>query len=776
MPSYGFHRFAKRRREGIGLSRPCTAALLLAVLAVLPAGLFARTATEKADEQSYAIAPGPLEQALEQFARRSGINLSYNTTLLKNVETTGLMGDFTVGEGLDALLDGTGVMAEQYPAGWLLRRRPLPSPSTGVRSGTENESENEVPDTVAFPSLRVRDSMAAEREIPLEPARPSLALDVSDLLSATPLVNVSGGGRNAHRIYLRGIESTNLNITIDGARQGRVLFQHHGGVGGVDPDMLKRVEIQTGASADSGPGALGGSLHFETVDAQDLLQEGQTTGTRLKLLYGSTDETLRGSVSVYGLLRRHLGILAHMSGADRQDYENGHGETVLNTAGKDRDYLFKLSLLDLAGHSLRAGAEKNTHTADANWSGQGSDMGAATNTENAVSQKTERTTHTLEHRLQPEGFPLVNWRINLYHNENRLKNREANNAVINSALGGALKNTAAFELGPTAHRLTASMDYSREEGTYDTAGEKSANDNSTFGLALQEKMEIGRVNLTIGARYDDYNAAYGPDNISGEKISPGFRADAELVPGLWGFAGYSEAVRGSSIIPVQWLAIVSDDVVINHGKAVEPEKSIQREGGIRYRRSDLILPEDALAVEATFFDIRLTNTLEVEAGGRQGTPITAIYNNPETLRSRGYEIGLHWKYSQLDIRMAFSSFKTEDSNGNPVGIIRRKTGATGDQLTWNTRWRPRSNLSFGYTLNVVAGLTEVPEGDNRRPGYTLHGIQASWQPQWMPRATLSLAVDNLLDTYYCRQTSIEGDNGAAEEPGRDIRMSMTYSF
>jgi outer membrane receptor protein involved in Fe transport len=46
----------------------------------------------------------------------------------------------------------------------------------------------------------------------------------------------------------------------------------------------------------------------------------------------------------------------------------------------------------------------------------------------------------------------------------------------------------------------------------------------------------------------------------------------------------------------------------------------------------------------------------------------------------------------------------------------------------------------------------------------------------MPRATLSLAVDNLLDTYYCRQTSIEGDNGAAEEPGRDIRMSMTYSF
>jgi hemoglobin/transferrin/lactoferrin receptor protein len=290
-------------------------------------------------------------------------------------------------------------------------------------------------------------------------------------------------------------------------------------------------------------------------------------------------------------------------------------------------------------------------------------------------------------------------------------------------------------------------------------------------------MDVGRLGLTVGARFDDYSADYGPATVSGSEVSPNIGGDFEVAAGLWVFAGYSEAVRGSSIIPIQWLSLVSDDVVINHGNAIEPEKSTSREGGIRYSASDLLLSTDRLSAQVAYFDTRLTNTLEVEEGGRRGAPITAIYNNPETLRSKGYEVKLTWGYRQVETQVSFSSFKTEDSDGNPVGNIRRKTGATGNQLVWDTRWRPRENLTLGYTLNFVADLTDVPEGDDESPGYTLHGIQAAWQPQLLPALTLSLAVDNLLDEHYRRQTSFKGmDTEAAAEPGRDIRLAMTYCF
>lgn len=51
------------------------------------------------------------------------------------------------------------------------------------------------------------------------------------MLFNEPSVSIGGGGRNAQRLYLRGIGGTNLNITIDGAKQGGSLYQHMGDIG-----------------------------------------------------------------------------------------------------------------------------------------------------------------------------------------------------------------------------------------------------------------------------------------------------------------------------------------------------------------------------------------------------------------------------------------------------------------------------------------------------------------------------------------------------------------
>ncbi|MEG1055504.1 MAG: TonB-dependent receptor plug domain-containing protein, partial [Janthinobacterium sp.] len=108
------------------------------------------------------------------------------------------------------------------------------------------------------------------------------AMDVADIFANEPAVSIGGGASNAQRLYLRGVDGANLNISIDGARQGRSLHQHRGDLGGIDPDLLKQVDIQPGPSADAGPGALGGSIRFDTVDAQDLLAPGKRAGASVR--------------------------------------------------------------------------------------------------------------------------------------------------------------------------------------------------------------------------------------------------------------------------------------------------------------------------------------------------------------------------------------------------------------------------------------------------------------------------------------------------------------
>ena len=611
-----------------------------------------------------------------------------------------------------------------------------------------------------------------QKELSIEQLQRNLATDMDDVFLGEPSISVGGGARNAQRIYLRGIESNNLNITIDGARQGRSLFQHHGDIGGIDPDLLKRVEVNPGPGADQGPGALGGSIRFETVDAQDLLEPGRRQGATVKTGFASVDDSVRGSTSVYGLLTENLGILGYIAGVNRKNYRSGSDNEVLNTAGQDRDYLLKLSLIDYAGHSLRIAAEHNSNTGDYNWGG--SDAGYATDEESAVRQETERETYTFDHRYQNGG--LLDWRLNLYSNDSSLENLDAESEVSSFEYGGGLSNTAEFALGMTRHSLTFGADYFEEEGTYEASGDEVDTGSDNFGLYLQERMGIGPLALTLGARFDDYSSDYGPETVSGDEISPSARAEIDLPKG-WGlFAGYGEAVRGSSIIPIQWLANVADDVVINNGEAVKPEESRQHEAGVRFDRTDLLREGDAVSLVVTLYDIRLKNILEVEEGGSRGQPITAIYNNPDTLTSQGYEISAAWAWRAFNTRLSFSSFETEDSDGNPVGIVRRKTGSSGDSLTWDSSWAALEGVVLGYTLTAVARLEEVPEGNPERPGYALHSLQATWQPYQLPDLTVSLAVHNIFDKEYSRHTSIASDDGAIPEPGRDVRLGLTYRF
>ena len=101
------------------------------------------------------------------------------------------------------------------------------------------------------------------------------ASHLSDFLDVVPGVSVGGTSSVNQRIRVRGLDDTNLKVTIDGARQEGALFYHMGDVT-IDPDLLKQAEVSVGNnSVTLGNDAIGGAVAFETVDAADLLKPGQ---------------------------------------------------------------------------------------------------------------------------------------------------------------------------------------------------------------------------------------------------------------------------------------------------------------------------------------------------------------------------------------------------------------------------------------------------------------------------------------------------------------------
>lgn len=108
---------AHRLQSPAPVMRPT--ALALAIHAMLLGGPLAFTATtaqaqaqtaaDTEGKRQYAIAAGPLERVLTNFASAAGVELSTEAQLLQGKSSAGLAGSYTVRQGFDALLRGQGL-------------------------------------------------------------------------------------------------------------------------------------------------------------------------------------------------------------------------------------------------------------------------------------------------------------------------------------------------------------------------------------------------------------------------------------------------------------------------------------------------------------------------------------------------------------------------------------------------------------------------------------------------------------------------------------------
>ena len=94
-----------------------------------------------------------------------------------------------------------------------------------------------------------------------------------------------------------------------------------------DPSLMKQIRVEKGTGAASaGIGVIGGSIKAETLDATDLLEDGQSAGARINGGV-SSNKGYNGGFAAYGKGGQVDGI-AIANWNTQKDYKAGDGKKI----------------------------------------------------------------------------------------------------------------------------------------------------------------------------------------------------------------------------------------------------------------------------------------------------------------------------------------------------------------------------------------------------------------------------------------------------------------
>nr|WP_322365762.1 TonB-dependent siderophore receptor [Pseudomonas sp. Teo4] len=223
--------------------------------------------------QPYAIAPGPLDDVLNQFARQAGITLSSTPQLTGELQSNGLQGSYPTAEALRQLLNGTGLEAVSDDGRtYILRAQvqdaTLSLPNTDVRGFTlgnalgsmegYNATHSQVATKTSMPLVETSQAVSVVTRQQMDDQG---SQTVAQAMRYTPgvLTNPYGATHRYDYVAMRGFNDGSVdNIYVDGLKSmgdnGTYSTMQ------VDPYFLERIDILKGPSSvlygRSSPGGL----------------------------------------------------------------------------------------------------------------------------------------------------------------------------------------------------------------------------------------------------------------------------------------------------------------------------------------------------------------------------------------------------------------------------------------------------------------------------------------------------------------------------------------
>ena len=616
------------------------------------------------------------------------------------------------------------------------------------------------------------------------------ANDLSDIFRLTPSVSVGGGASGiAQKIYIRGLEDSMINVTVDGAPQTSTLFHHIGRVT-IDPALLNEVEVQAGAGeATSGAGAIGGSIRFRTKDINDLLDSDSTSGWRLKASHFSNDGE-QYSATVYGRLSDTWGILGYYNLNDLNNAQDGDGEELDGTAANQDLAFFKVSGEIGDNQHLSLSYEKRNEEGEfARWPNWTPAEGAPLN-----EGKGDRETFVTNYLLTQND--MLNLEVTAYHTQSGFERELFTWRSDITSYGFDVRNSSAFDI----HRITYGIDFRDDEvksGTFDGDSEYKE-EGQVLGLYAQVHSYVtDALVVSYGLRWDDYEFEQLIENEDGDplaatdssKASFNVGFDYNITDELMFSLGYAEASRGKEVSDGfnVWGTTIDPDL--------KPETVANTEAAIEYSTEDLYAK---VAIYRSVID-------DVIFDQNSGA---VFYENVGTVETQGLEAEVGYRVNaDLEVYLGFSSMDAVldpadgvysadygelDLNAYEYGALGTSRGNT---WNFNLNYYLTTDVTFGWNVTYVQSLNDLdvlhrsvelgwidePQTIDK-PAYVVHDVYAEWLP--VEHLQVNLAVINLFDKTYRDHSSV-GDYTAIpgweivsgyNEPGRDVRLSATLIF
>lgn len=626
----------------------------------------ASQAASQSEVREFDIPAQPLAGALGAFNRQSGIQITQAAgATAPNVTVGAVRGRMTPRRALAQLLSGTGVPyrftsnraavigAQQTVNGAPLADSPtVLDPIVLTRKTNRNDASGSgfqgTPDWVYETPSSV--SVVSRQAIQNAPSR-----NARDLLDnvAGVLVNRSESQNPGMSINIRGLQDQNRVITmIDGARQN---FQRNGHGASqrtyVDTAFIREIDVEkSGVSGVGGAGALGGSVNFRTLVADDLIAPGRDWGLEVNSTVGTNAFNFDGSVIGAVRLSDDFSILGGVSHKNIGAYEIGKngdvtiptevadGDTLVFTGQESTNTFLKAegNLTDDLGFSLswlRNDSESSQGAAE-NTAAGGEDV-----------QNVVNNTVTASFDWDPDS-ELIDLKARVWYNH--VKNDEVRNRVYSedwalpvdyrlATYGASIENTSRFETAAGPLSINYGLEWFQDDGEASTP--YMVQDGVDYSLTYTGTNPAGRRDMVSGftnvtLEHDDWLM-----------MSAGLRYDYYHLRGSTSFYG-SETTAPTCL---QWLNIPGvGDICIAYspgGTTYYPiETDIDHSGGA-------FLPNAMIAVKATDWlqpfvkysrSYRPPTAMEsLFSGAHPNTPPVQYAPNPylEPESGNTYEIG-----------------------------------------------------------------------------------------------------------------------------------------
>ena len=621
------------------------------------------------------------------------------------------------------------------------------------------------------------------------------ASHLSDFLNVVPGVTIGGTSSVNQRIRIRGLEDSNLKVTIDGARQEGKLFYHMGDIT-IDPDLLKQADVAVGNnSVTLGNDALGGAVAFKTVDAADLLKPGQKIGAKLKAGYASNNDELLTSATVFGAPSDNVDLLAYYGKRDTSSGEDGEGRELFEDS-ESESFLLKAGAYVGNDHHVGASFSRTDKEGTFPFRPDFPSLG-----DDPIPQKVKRDTYTLDYNFNPASS-LVDVDTTIYQTETQISRDNDPktspgydwDAKVKTT-GGKIENTSVIDATSGRHKLIAGLEHYKKQSDFYTAkdratklpasGEDSAKNTSVY---LEDQWQMGKFSLTPGVRYDRYEA---PDFIAGGKtydnVVGALAASYEIAPSTQVFASYTQLFNGPDLGQAIFNRDGAGTVVNNDLKAEEGDNT---EVGIVTILRDLTTANDSLQLSGKYFETNIENYIEFIRSGlacaeNPEKGCQGAINKDEDYKIKGVELAADYKMNNFSMGLSYAHAR---SKGEDTGYsFYSQTGSAsdaGDKYMVNLAYQPTDTTELGWRSTYVAPVTQtfISRGEVtelKKPSYDVHDIFMSYLPTQVEGLKATVGVYNIFDETYASHASRFDplkDDSTDFEPGRNIKASLTYQF